>query len=176
MRQPSPIDGLMNKNYTPELTSGDIVADARSATQNVNEMVLAKNIADMICKRYPIEKGHRWGVHIDGHGGVLHIYNLNLSLKWGYTLKLVQVINDPDFKMAVRAAGEILERFDVRRSKISDAANDIGIIPTDFTGNFVFDGHCALKYGREIKSRVATKKPSMVNVAASQQAQRLVFS
>lgn len=163
-------------NYNPELSDSDIVVNPRDATQNVNEMVLAKNIADMICKKYPLEKGHRWGVHVDGNGGVLHIYNLNLSLKWGYTLKLMQVINDPDFKMAVNAAGEILERFDVRRSKIMDVANDIGIIPTDFTGNFVFDGHCALKYGREIKSRVALRKPSMVNVAASQQAQRLVFS
>ena len=166
----------MNKSYNPELSSGDIVTSAAEATRNINEMVLAKNIADMICKKYPIEKGHKWGVHVDGNGGVLHIYNLNLSMKWGYTLKLAEIVNDPDFKKCVTAAGEILERFDVRRNKIHHAANDIGIIEQDFTGNFVFDGHCALKYGREVKSKVAMRKPSTVNVAASQQAQRLVFS
>ena len=163
-------------NYNSELCSDDIVTDPCEAVRNVNEMVLSKNIADMICKRYPVEKGYKWGIHVDGHGGVLHIYNLILSNKWGYTLKLSQVVNDPTFKAAVDAAGEILERFDVRRSKIADVANDIGIIEQDFTGNFIFDGHCALKFGREIKSQVKSRKPTMVNVAATKQAQRLVFS
>ncbi len=165
----------MNKDLA-QLASGDIVYDPRNAVRNVGEMVLSKNIADMICKKYPIEKGHRWGIHVDGNGGVLHIYNLNLSQKFGYTLKLSQVVNDPTFKRAVDAAGEILERFDVRRSKIAQAANDIGIIPSDFTGHLIFDGHCALKFGNEVRSQVKARKPTMVNVAASKQAQRLVFS
>ncbi len=86
------------------------------------------------------------------------------------------VVNDPNFRKAVDAAGEILERFSVRRNRIANAANDIGIIEQDFTGNFIFDGHCALKYGRTVKSRVKSRKPSMVNVAKSKQVQRLVFS
>jgi len=167
---------MSNNKDLSQLNSGDIVYDPRNAVRNVSEMVLSKNIADMICKKYPIEKGHRWGIHVDGHGGVLHIYNLNLSQKFGYTLKLSQVVNDPTFKRAVDAAGEILERFDIRRSKIAHAADDIGIIPMDFTGHMVFDGHCALKFGNEVKSRVAMRKPTTVNVPASKQAQRLVFS
>ena len=91
----------------------DIVATPNEAVLNVNEMVLSKNIADAICKRYPIEKGHRWGVHVDGHGGVLHIYNLSLSAKFGFTLKLKDIVNDSRYTLAVRAAGEILERYDV---------------------------------------------------------------
>ncbi len=163
-------------NDNSQLTESDIYADVRNATQNVGEMVLAKNIANMICKRYPIEKGHRWGINVDGDGGVIRIYNLNLSQKWGYTLLMKDVVNDPNFRKAVDAAGEILERFSVRRNRIANAANDIGIIEQDFTGNFIFDGHCALKYGRTVKSRVKSRKPSMVNVAKSKQVQRLVFS
>jgi hypothetical protein len=150
----------------------DIVTNVEDAVRNVNEMVLSKNIADAICKRYPIEKGHHWGVHVDGHGGVVHIYHLNLSAQWGFTLKLTQVIYDPNYRMAVNAAGEILERYDVRRSKSGDIIGDIRGLKKDFTGEKCFDGHCALKYGRRVKSRVASRKPTI----ARNNVQPLVFN
>ena len=156
--------------------SGDIVSNLADANRNINEMVLSKNIADAICKKYPIEQGHRWGIHVRADQGVCYIYNLNLSFDYGFTLKLSQLVNDPDFKEAVKAAGEILERYNVRRSRLGDIANDIGILKRDFTGALCHDDHCAIKFGRRVKSTVRKKKPSKLNVPAQPVYKPLVFS
>ena len=159
-----------------EKVSGEVVGNVHDAVQSVNEMVLSRNIADAICKKYPIEQGHQWGIHVNAEQGVCYIYNFNLSSKWGFTLKLADLVNDPRLTKAVQAAGEILERYNIRRARIGNIDNDLGQLQKDFTGENCFDGHCALKFGRQVKSKVATRKPTRTNTPHAPVHQPLVFS
>jgi len=128
----------------------DVITDLGSAEKNINEMILSKNIAAALCKRWPVENGHAWAINVDGEQGICHIYNLALSNKFGFTLKLIDLVNDPNYKVAINAAGEILERYNIRRRGRAD--NDLGLLKKDFTGEYCFDGHCALNRGRTVKS------------------------
>lgn len=159
-----------------EIVSGEVVSDIQDAGLSVNEMLLSKNIAAAICQKYPIEQGHKWGIHVNAPQGVCYIYNFNLSSKWGFTLKLADLVNDPKFKKAVAAAGEILERYNVHRSRVRGIEDDLGIMATDFTGENCFDGHCALKFGRSVESKVVLHGRSKgLNVAKDRTPPPLVF-
>lgn len=128
----------------------DVITDLAYAQKNISEIVLSKNIADALSKRWPVHNGHAWAINVDGEQGICHIYNLALSNKFGFTIKLVNLVNDPKYKAAINAAGEILERYSIRRR--GDTADDMGLLKKDFTGEYCFDGHCALNRGKTVKS------------------------
>lgn len=90
--------------------------------------VMAKNIADALHKHYP---GHLWAVRIEET--VVHVFNLALSGRWGFLLHKNRI--DPEMKTVMRAGGEILERYRLRRGRMR--ADDLDLVPTDRIGNFV---------------------------------------
>ena len=75
---------------------------------------LTKRYGEALEKQYP---GWLWMINPDQDGGVIYIYSLRLSGEWGYVLKTGEVENDAHGKAAIRAGGEILERFGIRRGK-----------------------------------------------------------
>lgn len=75
-------------------------------------ILLVKGIGDALERHYP---GWGWAIQPNERGGVLNIRALRLSGEWGYVLLLRKIQDDPRHTEAIRAAGEILERFRVPR-------------------------------------------------------------
>lgn len=92
------------------------------------EMWIAKNIGDELVKHYP---NREWGVRVDVTGGMIIITCDSLSLLCGYHLP----INGDNIKQlqkrAMRAGGEILERFNVSRNQIFNPEK-LDLVPRDF--------------------------------------------
>jgi len=89
------------------------------------DVVLAKNAADLLEKHYP---GYLWAVHVDSEGGVMNVKNHRISYKYGFRLMLKDVYQDPGLKCVVRAGGEMLERARLAR------AGDKGVEVTHVEG------------------------------------------
>lgn len=70
--------------------------------------ILVKDIAAKLEALYP---GWLWAVQPDKRGGVINIFSLRLSGKWGYRFHTRRVQHDPARKVAMEAGGEILDRF-----------------------------------------------------------------
>lgn len=83
------------------------------------EFWIAKQIGLDLCKTYP---NRQWHVDVDSRNGVLVIACPSLSKRLGYRLHLKRDTVADLLPRARRAAGEILERFGVTRSKIIDPA------------------------------------------------------
>ena len=87
---------------------------------------ISKAVGEVLYKHYP---GYRWAVHCDGHNGVVDVRNLTLSGKWGFRMML----RDMSTQEIVRAGGEILERYRVRRGKLN--GEEIADLPRNFAGH-----------------------------------------
>ncbi len=82
---------------------------------DANDLLLAKQIADVLMRHYP---GHAWMVNVDGKQGVANIKNGLMSGLYGYRLLLPQLISATDLDHRVmKAGGEILERFNTPRGR-----------------------------------------------------------
>lgn len=81
-------------------------------TEHQSDEALAESMLADLCKAYP---GHAWFVLI--RGGMVHIKNLHWSDKWGMAIRYSQIKADAAErrKSVVRAAGEFLERANVKR-------------------------------------------------------------
>lgn len=94
----------------------------------------AKRIAETLHATYP---GHLWGVNASAETGIATVFNLRLSGKWGFIIKLSEIIHDPSMKKVKQAGGEILERYRVSRGRIDH--DQIDDLPLDFAGNHKAD-------------------------------------
>ena len=99
---------------------------------NASTMLLVKDIADKIHKAMP---GFHWAVQPDQVGGIVNIFCLNLSARWGYRIKLLEIQEDPQRREAVRAARTILERFGYHGTRYDKAQVDS--IPRDTRGECI---------------------------------------
>lgn len=77
--------------------------DARAST-----VVMVKNCADYLERTYP---GWLWALSPDERGGVVNLFSMRLSGRWGYTFKTETLQHDVNNKALMRGAGELLERF-----------------------------------------------------------------
>jgi len=90
--------------------------DSESTNQAKLEYYIAKQVGVRLEKEYP---GREWGVRPDLTGGIVEIFCLALSGKHAYLLHMNGSIHDL-IEKALRAAGEILERYGVTRNKKYD--------------------------------------------------------
>ena len=90
----------------------------------------AKRIAETLNRHYP---GHLWGVTASHETGIATVLNLRLSGRWGFIVKLSEILHDPSMKKVIRAGGEILERYKVSRGVFDQ--DRIDELTTDFAGN-----------------------------------------
>lgn len=76
---------------------------------------LAQSIRRKLYEHYP---GWAWTVEIPPNQGVVIIRNLDADPRgrYGYLVKLARVYCDPDLKSVMRAGGEFLERYRLRRA------------------------------------------------------------
>lgn len=100
---------LMDANGDPEgiVTRWDALKGVDASL-----VILVKDIAALLERHYP---GWLWAVQPDKRGGVINIFSLMLSGKWGYRIFTKNVQNDPNRKLAIDAGGQILERFGFKR-------------------------------------------------------------
>jgi hypothetical protein len=80
------------------------------------DLQMAERAGVVLTRKYPL---HAWHVLVEG--GMLTVRNLDLSGKWGFSLKAKNVTD----ALIMRAGGELLERYRVSRgaAKASDLAN-----------------------------------------------------
>jgi len=79
---------------------------------SVNAQHLGKRVLTALYKQYPSVK-EGWCVTINEGGGIIHVINTLLSGKMGFVLHITQI--DAEGKTVMRAGGELLERYAVRR-------------------------------------------------------------
>lgn len=102
---------------------------------NANDVLMAKTLSEALLKAYP---GHLWAVNVEGRTGLITIRDLYLSGQWGYVLKIGNVYSISSLERdAVRAGGEILERFRLQRAQFR--AEQYAEAPVDFAGRLLFD-------------------------------------
>lgn len=92
------------------------------------EQLQAKNIAEHLIKHYP---GHLWSVQV--YQGVVIIKNLALSGDWGFVLHQNKMDNDG--REVIRAAGELLERYNLSRGRLIE--NQVNDLKQDFKGEII---------------------------------------
>lgn len=111
-----------------------LVMDPRELNMSAASLTLAKNVAETLNKHYP---GHLWGVNVDDRGGIVSVYNLALSGRWGFIIKITDLAGADDMVKVMRAGGEILERY--RLSRGAQREGDLNEVKRDIYGNKVFD-------------------------------------
>jgi len=92
------------------------------------EMWIAKSIGDALIANYP---NREWGVRVDVSGQMIILTCDSLSLERGYYLPMKGDTIKQLQKRAVRACGEVLERFNVSRSVIFNP-DHLETVPRDF--------------------------------------------
>jgi hypothetical protein len=101
------------------------------------DMTIAKTVAEKLYKHYP---GHQWLVSASVTQGIVQIFNAQLSMKESYNINMIDLERDPKLKIVMRAGGEILERWALKRSKLTmDIREIINHRPTDFRGDLLHE-------------------------------------
>lgn len=96
------------------------------------DLVLCRNVAEALNQHYP---GHLWAVE-PPHGGVLSVRDLSLSGEYGFHIKIPDIYSASELaKIAMRMGGELLERYNVARSRINH--EKMATLPVDFAGNHI---------------------------------------
>ena len=83
------------------------------------DLALAAAVYHKLDAHYP---GHQWRVSADHEAGIVTVQLLYTDLlrhnaKWGYVIKIDRLNGDPTLRAAVRAGGELLERFGLSRER-----------------------------------------------------------
>lgn len=132
MADESRVADLLHRFQKPQVR--DTGGEAEGVAEHPDELlvnaslnILCKDTADLLVKHYP---GFLWAVAPDERGGVLNIYCLNFSGEWGYTIRLLELQEDPKRREVIRAGGEILKRFRYPGTRFDpQAANNVKRLP-----------------------------------------------
>lgn len=112
-----------------------LVANEFEAKQDALDIHLATMIGEALNQAYP---GHLWAINVRGEQGIATIHNLMLSGVWGYTLHLDKRYSASEtIAAAKRGAGEILERYNVRRGGAD--MEGLAHMATDYRGHVIGD-------------------------------------
>lgn len=76
------------------------------------ELAAARAAATTLESKYP---GWAWMVEVDARQGVVKVRSMRIPGKWGFVMKLNAV--DADGKALMRAGGELLERYNLKRAR-----------------------------------------------------------
>lgn len=123
----------MSSTVADTWTLTDIEGLARHAPRDLE---VAAAIHAKLNEHYP---GHQWATSADHATGMasvrlLYLDTLGINGKYGFQLHLKQLASDPGMKAVVRAGGELLERYRLRRGAANDEtkllANEHGLDKT----------------------------------------------
>lgn len=109
--------------------------DLTDVQSQSHDLATSKQIAERLNAAYP---GYLWAVHIQWRQGIATVRNLSLSGVWAFVVHLTLVASASELEAkALRAGGEILERYRMRRGPIDYDAYDSA--PLSFDGRMIGD-------------------------------------
>ena len=104
-----------------------------NATMELREIEMSNRMADLLHTKYT---GYKWAVRVNLEGGVVTVLNLMLSGRWGFVIKLSEMMELGD-KPLIMAGGELLERYRLRRGALNEG--EYMNLKLDHTGNHIPD-------------------------------------
>lgn len=81
-----------------------------------SSILIVKDIGTYVNKHYP---GWAWMVQVNEFGHMIEIFNHHLHDKYGYRIRMEDIMNDPRRLTVHQGCGEILERFGMKRMGLS---------------------------------------------------------
>jgi len=128
-------DLIVNKakkaKWDADSSAIEVAANVEWATR---DMSVAKALGTELAKRYP---NHSWYVDSDSRNGVVYIYNMALSGRYGYILKMADINWADTSRQMMRIGGELLRRFGVNHDKLNE--QELATIQHNFQGNIRID-------------------------------------
>lgn len=97
--------------------------DQDSERKHPADVRLQNRCLKVLWSHYP---GATWRVDVDSRKGVVDIFCMNFSTRWGVRWKLGRIYTDPDLYWVKMAGGEIMERARVARGKFDEDTAEIG--------------------------------------------------
>lgn len=97
--------------------SGSVsIDDSDFTATKMQETELASVVLGKLVKEFP---GYNWHVEVCFQAGVCRV-RTEFGGQWGYVLHLDKIVNDVDMKAVRWAGGELLERYNLSRSKADE--------------------------------------------------------
>lgn len=90
----------------------DVISDSRSISKEATKIRHCKNITEVLQQHY---SGHVWGVALSDDCSMTYIRCFSVSGEMGYSLHTDKLSGDELKRKAIRAGGEILERYKMSR-------------------------------------------------------------
>lgn len=101
------------RDFTKQEEVDDFVTSVDQLTDVSGSLALiCKDSADLLERHYP---GWMWAIQPFEFGAVIKIFSLRLSGEYGFMIRVPEIQNDPQRKLALEAGGQILERFGMPR-------------------------------------------------------------
>ncbi len=118
-----------------QLTGGDATHQTREKrSRDMMDLAFAKRVGAVLQKHYP---NYGWRVDADTRRKTIHVQNVDLSGQWGFVLHMGKIADETDLdKKVMRAGGEILERYGLRR--LGFDANEYALLQKNSIGEFSF--------------------------------------
>ena len=114
-----------------------IITDSADVPVSGAGQTLCRNLIARLEQAYPAFVG-LWRVTINEPGGVIEVTNIALSGRMGFLMHIAKI--DPEGRKVVRAAGELLERYQIARAGAQSLIWD-GVLGAqrDWRGEMVCD-------------------------------------
>jgi len=131
------------------------------SSYSASTVLLCKDIAAILTNQWP---GYQWAIKPNNAGQVIDIFNLHCHTEFAYTIRMIDIMNDPSRREAHRAGAEILRRFGLSdRFSPAEVAN----APRDSRQNMIPDisdlPDSKMKRDAEIASKLASGEWSIVD-------------
>lgn len=97
-----------NANRDPHGEPEGVVADPRALAVRAGTEILVKDMMAILDKHFP---GFRWAIQPGEFAGMVNVFNLDFSCRWGYRIRMADLVNDPNRRVVIKAGKEILARF-----------------------------------------------------------------
>lgn len=119
---------------TERSLSDEVISDPKQLKVHASLAILTKDIGEILDKQFP---GWAWVVSPDQDGQIINIFNLHLHDEWGFTIRTVEIHNDPKRRLAYRAGREILERFGITPGPLSRRTQELANLRRDHKGRAI---------------------------------------
>lgn len=100
--------GASLHGHDPHGEPEGFVADPRALAVRAGTEIMVKDMMALLVKHYP---GFRWAIQPGEFAGMFNVFNLDFSGRWGYRIRMADVIHDPNRRALITAGAEILKRF-----------------------------------------------------------------
>lgn len=152
------------RNHDPEGEPTGIIAHPGDLQVHASTSILAKDMAAMLNKRWP---GFKWAIQTSDFGGVFRLYCFDFSATWCYLIKYADIRDDPQRKIVLKAAREILWRFGWPENMRWNAAQ-VAALPRDLRGEVppITDGLRKDRHtlGADLERKLATGEARVVGL------------